>query len=64
MRVRSSVDEGVDSTWLFLMVIGALICGALVLFFKPEYRFQEIVKSNENYYPAVPANPPVDDSNG
>jgi len=52
------VDEGADATWLVLMLIGALICGGLVLLFKPDYRFSSIIESNQGYYPAVPVNPP------
>ena len=52
------MDEGADATWLVLLLVGALVCGVLVFFFKPDYRFGPIIESNQDYYPAVPVNPP------
>lgn len=52
------MGEEADATWLIILLAGAVICGLLVLFLKSDYRFDEIVQSNENYYPAVKATPP------
>lgn len=54
-----------DATWLIVMVVGALLCGLIVLYLKPDYRFNEIIRSNEHYYPAIePTAPGETDSGG
>lgn len=35
------------------MVIGAFLLGLVVLIFNPEYRFDENIRSNRDYYSAV-----------
>jgi hypothetical protein len=52
------VGDDQDATWIIIMVIGALLCGLVVLYLKPDYRFEEIIESNKNYYPAIEPEPP------
>ena len=56
------MGEDADPTWLILLVAGALLCGLFVLYLKPDYRFDEIIRSNQDYYPAIKATPPGDES--
>jgi len=52
------VDDNVDAMWLVYLILGALVCGGVVLFLKPDYRFESIIESNKNYYPAINVAPP------
>lgn len=56
------MGEDADATWLIVLVAGALLCGLIVLYLKPDYRFDEIISSNQDYYPAITADPPGDES--
>ncbi len=44
--------------WLVGMVVGAFLIGFVVLIVNPDYRFDEIIATNSNYYQNVEVHPP------
>ncbi|MGM0381133.1 MAG: hypothetical protein ACQEP7_04035 [bacterium] len=44
--------------WMLGMVIGALLLGLIVLMTSPDYRFEDNIRSNEDYYTAVEVEAP------
>lgn len=43
--------EKSNSKWFIIILLAAIVVGGLVLIFKPDYRIEEIEKSNKKYYP-------------
>ena len=40
------------------MIVGALVLGLVVLLVNPDYRFEEIIRSNRDFYAPVEVNVP------
>jgi hypothetical protein len=54
------MEDGVDENarWLLLMLVSAIILGLVVLWVRDDYRFESIVESNRNFFPALEVDPP------
>ncbi len=44
--------------WLVGMVVGAFICGLVVLMLNSSYRFEQNLESNKQYYSSIKVEPP------
>lgn len=51
------MEDG-QARWLLAMVVGALVLGLVVLWVRDDYRFDEILESNRNYFPALEVESP------
>ncbi len=45
--------------WLLVMVVGAFLIGAIVYLLNPDYRFAEIIESNQRYFSEVSVENPT-----
>lgn len=50
--------EDDQSQWLLAILVGALALGLVVLWVRDDYRFDEIIESNRNYFPSVDVEAP------
>lgn len=54
------MEDGADeqARWLLLMVVVSIILGLLVLWVRDDYRFEPIIESNRNFFPALEVDSP------